>query len=447
MTEQHEFNHVRKPEEATEDKGRSRRAISIVFVAALLILIASVSAPIWLGWALRTLIPDRYIAAYAPEPVAEWIFKTDADQTLPTAVPQSADDAIAILEAINTPTPDVEPTPTVGEQSSNATAAPTDTPTITPTSTPALAPTILLEGFQHTYQGWNNCGPATLTTTLSYWFAGTTQQQVADFVKPNPEDRNVRPDELAAYAESVGYSALVRVDGDMDTLRRLISAGYPPIIEKGFDPEPDRLGWMGHYVMLAGYSDTDEKFVAMDSYLGPSHEYLYEVVEEFWPHFNYTYLVVYPSEDAEAVATIIGDEMNDGTMYQNAIATAQETLSADPANAFAWFNIGSSLVALGDHESAAAAYDQARNLGLPWRMLWYQFGMYDAYMTMDRYEDVVTLADATLSNNEYSEEAYYYKGIALAALGEENNARYFLNLAIQNNTNYTRAREALAALN
>ncbi len=74
---------------------------------------------------------------------------------------------------------------------------------------------------------------------------------------------------------------------------------------------------------------------------------------------------------------------------------------------------------VGQYDNAALAYDQARAIGLPWRMLWYQFGPYEAYYQAGRYDDVVLLADVTLTDRPYFEESYYYKGLALAALGDE----------------------------
>ena len=51
-------------------------------------------------------------------------------------------------------------------------------------------------------------------------------------------------------------------------------------------------------------------------------------------------------------------------------------------------------------EEAAAAFDQARQIGLPWRMLWYQFGPFEAYYETGRYDEVIALADATLQTRQ-----------------------------------------------
>jgi tetratricopeptide (TPR) repeat protein len=95
---------------------------------------------------------------------------------------------------------------------------------------------------------------------------------------------------------------------------------------------------------------------------------------------------------------------------------------------------------------AAAAYDHARQLGLPWRMTWYQFGWFDAYLATGRYDDVLALADATIKVTSNIEEMFYYKGLVLKAQGNHDGARTQFELALQKNSNFQPATDALAAL-
>ena len=57
----------------------------------------------------------------------------------------------------------------------------------------ALPPSWHLDGITHIYQGWNNCGPATLTMGLSYFGHEADQYPAAQWLKPNSEDKNVSP--------------------------------------------------------------------------------------------------------------------------------------------------------------------------------------------------------------------------------------------------------------
>jgi len=109
-------------------------------------------------------------------------------------------------------------------------------------------------------------------------------------------------------------------------------------------------------------------------------------------------------------------------MWQNGLAQYQQDVQEEPENSFAWHNLGTVLVGVGEMEQAAVAFDQARTLGLPWRMFWYQFGAYEAYTAVGRYEDVVGIAEATHESGGGGEEVYYWKGVGLAALGDESGA-------------------------
>jgi tetratricopeptide (TPR) repeat protein len=172
----------------------------------------------------------------------------------------------------------------------------------------------------------------------------------------------------------------------------------------------------------------------------------YEELTRYWRQFNNNYIVLYRPEEEAAVTEIIGDNMDEATMWQESLVRVQGQLVTEPEDAFLWFNLGTIYTAQGDYEKAAAAFDQARTIGLPWRMLWYQFGPYEAYYQVGRFEDVILLADLTLKDRPYFEESYYYKGLALAALGQTREARENLEKAVRFNPNFAPAAEALAGL-
>ncbi len=355
--------------------------------------------------------------------------------------------------------------------------APTDLPTVAPTMVPTLEPpsaaqssvaipviaapgpkqaarstpaanegiNVLLTGAKQEYQLWNNCGPATLAMNLSYYGWQGTQVDAAKFLKPDQEDKNVSPDQMVAYAQSVGYHALQRVNGTADLIKASLRAGVPVLVEKGFEPEAD-LGWMGHYELIVGFNDEKQEFIAMDSYMGPYQAVPYDQFEKYWRQFNRTYLVVYPDDKAEQVAQVLGDQLDDATMLAGALATAQQEAAAQPNDAFAWFNLGSTYAALQDWQNSATAYDRARQLGLPWRMTWYQFGWFEAYLNAGRYDDVLALADATLKVTSDIEEMFYYKGLVFKAQGNLDAARSQFELALKHNPNFQPAQVALASL-
>jgi tetratricopeptide (TPR) repeat protein len=282
---------------------------------------------------------------------------------------------------------------------------------------------------------------------MSYWGVSFTQDEAAAFLKPNPEDPNVRPDEIAAFVATKDYLAMIRINGNIGLLKRIILAGYPVLIESGYDPEPQTVGWTSHYLTLVGFSDEDKSFIAMDTYRRPNWAYPYEEIDKYWRQFNRRYIIIYRSDQAAAVASLVGEDINDQIMYANALNTTQLELSLDRNDAFGWFNLGYDLTESGRYEDAVSAFDQARILGLPSRFLWYQFTIFDAYLAVGgKYnEDVLTLTDDVLEKKA-TEEAFYYKGLALAAQGKTDAARQQLRQAIRFNSNFEEARKALAKL-
>jgi tetratricopeptide (TPR) repeat protein len=305
---------------------------------------------------------------------------------------------------------------------------------------------VLLSGFVHAYQMWNNCGPATLTMALSYYGWDGDQTDAAAFLKPDQEDKNVSPSEMVEFIQQQGLEVELRYGGDVNLIRQLLLAGFPVLVEKGFDPEPEELGWMGHYLLVVGYNEFDAAFVTMDSYLGPSQNEPYPVLDDFWKHFNRTYLVIYRSEQRDDLAAVLGENMDPTVNLWNALEIAIAEVRDDPQDAFAWFNLGTGYTQVGLYEDAAGAYDQARLLGLPWRMLWYQFGPYQAYYQVGRLDEVLALAEATLATTLEVEETYYYKGLALQAKGNLAGARDAFQRAVDFNPNYVDAIQALAAV-
>lgn len=318
-----------------------------------------------------------------------------------------------------------------------------------------------MTGFTHVYQEWNNCGPATMVMALTHFGRVHSQRDTAAVMRPNPEDRNVTPQEMADFVNAQeGMQALARINGDLDLLKRLLANNVPVIIEIGFDPPGEYrwLGWYGHYLLPVAYDDASGQVWVYDSWLGTSEVpqtnadpngrvLTYDELDAYWSQFNRSYIVIHQPEQAALVADLLGQARDDNTMWRNSLTRAQEEAARNPGNAFFWFNLGTSYNALGDFEKAAAAFDQARAIGLPWRMLWYQFGPYEAYYQTGRYDDVVLLAETTLQDRPYFEESFYYLGLAQAAQGDDQSARENLESAAAFNPNFVPARQALTELN
>jgi hypothetical protein len=308
---------------------------------------------------------------------------------------------------------------------------PTQTASPTPTATP-IPESVRLEGVVHEFQGFNNCGPANLSMALSYWGWEGDQYTTAAWLKPNSRDRNVMPYEMVDYIEEeTNLAVILRYGGDIEMVKKFIAAGYPVLIEKGFEDEVPQGGWMGHYGVITAYDDSDRIFLIQDSYVAADYAYTYERVEKHWHAFNYVYLVIYPPEDEAEILSILGPHADKTYNLEYTAQKAVQEISSMTGRDlfFAWYNYGTSLVYLNDYYGAAQAYDNAYAVQKEeygdynplWRITWYQTGPYFAYYYTGRYQDLLNLADLTLSyssNEPAIEESWVWRGRAKVALGD-----------------------------
>jgi hypothetical protein len=385
----------------------SKRSISFIGAGTLLLVVLLVQIP-----AINSRVAWRYEVAKTYvrnvlNPVGE----------VPTAIPNPTSTVSpATPTAVSTPTSQVAET-----------AIPTlpATPTLSPPP-----PQAFLSSPAYEKQLPNNCGPAALSMMLRMFGWSGDQTTISNVIKPVNGDRNVNPEELAYWVHNfAGWLRLeYRVGGDIETLKRLIAASYPVIIEGTTSLNPDDTGWpdddlwAAHYLLLTGYDDTTETFRVQDPYRGPDKEISYEQLEEEWKPFNYVYIVVYLPEREPEIQALLGANWDRDVNRQNALDRARAATEADPNDAFAWFNVGSNLVYFEQYPDANVAYDKARELGLPQRMFRYQFGPFIANFQALRTDDLLALTDYALQRTEMSEETWLWHGWALYRQGNTDGA-------------------------
>ncbi len=332
---------------------------------------------------------------------------------VPTAIP-------------STPQPTVVASPTV--PSTPTIAADTPVP-----ATPTLAPPpsqANITSPPYEKQTANNCGPAALSMMLHLFGWTGDQKTISDVVKPVNGDRNVNPEELAYWVRNyAGWLRIeYRVGGDIETLKRLIAANYPVIIEGTTSLNPDDTGWpdddlwAAHYLLLTGYDEATQTFIAQDPYKGPDKSVSYEQLESEWKPFNYLYLVVYLPDNEAEMATLLGSNWDVDQNRQHALDIAQAATVKDPNDAFAWFNVGSNFVYFEQYDQANVAYDKAREIGLPQRMFRYQFGPFLANFHALRTDDLLALTNYALQRTDMSEETWLWHGWALYRKGDTTKA-------------------------
>ena len=328
------------------------------------------------------------------------------------------------------PTAILNPTTTASPVNTAVPITPTsaivETPIPATATLPPLPAQALLPSPPYEKQTPNNCGPAALSMMLHMFGWSGSQKEISDVIKPVLGDRNVNPEELAYWVRNyAGWLRIeYRVGGDLEIIKRLIAANYPVMIEGTTSLNPDDSGWpdddlwAAHYLLITAYDDATQIFTVQDTYHGPDQKVTYAEVESEWKPFNYLYMIVYLPEQEEALKNLLASDWDPDLNRQNSLAAAQAATTQDPSDAFAWFNVGSNLVYFERYDEANAAYDKARELGLPQRMFRYQFGPFIANFQANRTEDLLSLTDYALQRTEMSEETWLWHGWALYRKGD-----------------------------
>jgi len=341
------------------------------------------------------------------------------------------------------PTPSLTPTSTLG---------PTLTPTITSTPVPA---SVTIKGFKYIDQKnrWNYCGPANLTMALSYlgWTGNRDviakaikpgiQDPKLDFIQQGRWDYNVMPYELVDFVnDETEYRALSRLGGNIDLAKKLLAGGFPFIAEKGYYEKDyaGKVSWLGHYQFVTGYDDARGEVIVQDTWNdGPNFRIKYDdfMSSEAWLSFDNIFIVVYAPEREAELMNVLGSYADSTLAAQTALNVAEEHIrNASGIDAFfAWYAKGTSHVALQQYVDAATAYDQAfliydaigkDDKQRPFRMMYYQTGPYFAYFYSGRYQDVINLANVTLSlpPKPTLEESILWRGRAEYMIGNTKSA-------------------------
>ena len=56
--------------------------------------------------------------------------------------------------------------------------------------------------------------------------------------------------------------------------------------------------WAGHYLLLTGYDDATQEFIAQDVFVGPNIRVSYKTLDKNWKAFNRVYIVALPTGPA-----------------------------------------------------------------------------------------------------------------------------------------------------
>lgn len=319
------------------------------------------------------------------------------------------------------------------QTSSNA-AAPQITPSLALQPIPAKKS---LKSDYHIFQSFNNCGPASLSMTLSYFGINKSQEELGLALRPyqapygDNDDKSVTFDEIAKKAQEYNLIAYHRPNGSIDMLKKFIARDIPVITRTWLNIDED----IGHYRIIKGYDDTAKIIIQDDSFQGKNLEYSYDDFNLLWEKFNYEYLVLVPKNKKQSAEKIIGEDIDTKIAWKKAVTAAQEQLKKDPENIYTRFNLSIAHYNTDDYEKSVQEYEKIEYL-LPWRTLWYQIEPIKAYYKLGNYDRVFSLTDSILNNeNRAFSELYLLRGKIFQKQGNNELAKIEFENALFYNQN------------
>ena len=306
----------------------------------------------------------------------------------------------------------------------------------------------LVDNQYHTYQTFNNCGPATLSMILNWYGVKASQSELGDKMRPyqipsgDNDDKTIFTYEFTEWAQKYGLKAVDRRNGDIELLKHFTANGIPVVVKTWLHPGED----IGHFRIVRGFDEGSGVIIQDDSYEGPNKKISYFDFLGMWQPFNYDYIVVYSAELEEKVMAILGNEWDEQISWQNTLARAQKEKQLDPNGFYPDFNISVASYHLGDFNTSVESFERVE-AKFPRRMLWYQIEPILAYQKLGNYDRVFEIIQKILDNgNRAFSELYMIRGEIYLEKGEKDKARQEFEQALLYNKNLISAQEALNAL-
>ncbi|OGC51196.1 hypothetical protein A2W32_05650 [candidate division WWE3 bacterium RBG_16_37_10] len=302
-----------------------------------------------------------------------------------------------------------------------------------------------LKNDYHIFQTFNNCGPASLSMTLSYFGIKVSQKEIGDDLRPyqNPQgdndDKSVTLNELAEKAKEYGLIPYHRQNGNIELLKYFITYDIPVITFTWTKPNED----IGHYRVVKGFDETSNELIQDDSLQGKNLRFKYDDFNVLWHKFNYEYLVLVPKDKVGIAEAILGDNKEESKSWKNAVEILTKFLERNPDDVPARFSLSISYYYTGEYKKSTEQFEMVQNK-LSKRALWYQIEPIQAYFEMENYNKVMEISENILNNgNRAFSELYMLRGRIYLIKGDLKKAKAEFEKAVYYNKNIEEAKETL----
>lgn len=300
----------------------------------------------------------------------------------------------------------------------------------------------------HIFQTFNNCGPAALSMTFSYFGIQKSQEDLGRDLRPyqnlqgDNDDKSVTLEELAQKAEEYGLVPFHRPNGNIELIKHFITYDVPVVARTWTKPNED----IGHYRVVKGYDENSKEIIQDDSLQNKNLRFSYQDFNILWQKFNFEYLVLVPQDKIEIAKVILGENKDPKIAWKKAAENAEQKLLANPQDVQARFNLSVALYNTGNYQRSIEEYEKIEN-SLPFRTLWYQIEPVLAYKEIKNYDRVFEITDRVLNTgNRAFSELYQVRAEIYLAQGVQDKARAELEKAVFYNQNNPQLRQLLNSI-
>lgn len=283
----------------------------------------------------------------------------------------------------------------------------------------------ILKGGTQVFQTFNNCGPASLSMTLSYYGITKSQEELGKKLRPyqipngDNDDKSVTLSELSEHTKEYNLIPYHRPNGDIDKIKLFITYNIPVLTRTLLYENDD----IGHYRVVKGYDENTNEIIQDDSLQGKDLRFSYNKFEKLWSRFNYEYVVLATNDQKKIVEQILKEDVNKKTAWEKAVSNAQDKLLKNPDDLYARFNLSVAYYNIGEYEKSAEEFEKVENY-LSFRTLWYQIEPIEAYYKIGNYDKVFSLTSKILNNqNRAFSELYIIRGNIYKNLGDLEKAK------------------------
>ena len=296
----------------------------------------------------------------------------------------------------------------------------------------------IIKNDYHTFQTFNNCGPAALSMALSYYGINESQVTLGRQLRPyqvasgDNDDKSVTLEELAEKSVEYDLVAYHRPMGSIELIKKFITYDIPVMARTWTKVNED----IGHYRVVKGYDDATSELIQDDSLQGKNLRYSYGEFNELWSKFNYDYLVLVPKEKEKVAEAILGSDLDVNSSWERAVENSLAELTEDPTDIYSRFNLSVAYYNTKQFDKSVEEFEKVERQ-LPFRTLWYQIEPILSYYELGNYQRVFLITDKILNNNNRAfSELYMIRGEIYKKQGKTDAARKEYEKAVYYNSNY-----------